>query len=189
MSTVFPIFFCFIRRKVFTLSVTYGDSSSATTCPLRLLRSHLSHRERHWRAGQAHAGRAKFDFIENSSALLQRAAASGQYPLSSCCESLRQGTTVYDKTKLCSSRVGLADTPVPLPLGEVSAKQTERARTLAAVVAAAPKGEPCGAPCPLYKYTENPVGKGRSAGKTQKNRFPSCQTGQNALFYSHSLTV
>ena len=45
------------------------------------------------------------------------------------------------------------------------------------------------APCPLYKYTENPVGKGRSAGKTQKNRFPSCQTGQNALFYSHSLTV
>ena len=41
-----------------------------------------------WRAGQAHAGRAKFDFIENSSALLQRAAASGQYPLSSCCESL-----------------------------------------------------------------------------------------------------
>jgi len=45
------------------------------------------------------------------------------------------------------------------------------------------------APCPLYKYTENPVGKGRSAGKTQKNRFPSCKTGQNALFYSHSLTV
>ena len=39
---------------------------------------HLSHRERHWRAGQAHAGRAKFDFIVNSSALLQRAAASRQ---------------------------------------------------------------------------------------------------------------
>ena len=61
---------------------------------------------------------------------------------------------------------------------------------LAAVVAVAPKGGALGgAPCPLYKYTENPVGKGRSAGKTQKNRFPSCQTGQNALFYSHSLTV
>ena len=53
-----------------------------------------------------------------------------------------------------------------------------------------PKGGALGGEgCPLYKYTENPVGKGRSAGKTQKNRFPSCQTGQNALFYSHSLTV
>ena len=52
-----------------------------------------------------------------------------------------------------------------------------------------PEGEPCGTPCPLYKYTENPIGKGRSAGKTQKNRFSSCQTGQNALFYSHSLTI
>ena len=49
---------------------------------------HLSHRERHWRAGQAHAGRAKPYFFGNSSALLQRAAALGQYPLSSCCESL-----------------------------------------------------------------------------------------------------
>ena len=33
-----------------------------------------------WRDGQAHAGRAKFLYIENSSALLQRAAASEQYP-------------------------------------------------------------------------------------------------------------
>ena len=33
-----------------------------------------------WRVGQAHAGRAKFLYIENSSALLQRAAASEQYP-------------------------------------------------------------------------------------------------------------
>ena len=31
-----------------------------------------------WRVGQAHAGRAKFLYIENSSALLQRAAASRQ---------------------------------------------------------------------------------------------------------------
>ena len=35
---------------------------------------------RRWRAGQAHAGQAKFDFIVDSSALLQRAAASEQYP-------------------------------------------------------------------------------------------------------------
>ena len=41
-----------------------------------------------WRTGQVHTGRAKFTLSENSSALLQRAAASGQYPLSSCCESL-----------------------------------------------------------------------------------------------------
>ena len=46
-----------------------------------------------------------------------------------------------------------------------------------------PKGRALGAsPCPLYKYTENPIGKGRSTGKTQKNRFSSCKTGQNALF-------
>ena len=38
---------------------------------------HLSQRERHWRAGQAHAGRAKSDFFGNSSALLQRAGPSG----------------------------------------------------------------------------------------------------------------
>ena len=30
---------------------------------------------------------------------------------------LEQGTTVYDKNKLCSSRVGLTGTPVALPLG------------------------------------------------------------------------
>ena len=39
---------------------------------------HLSHRERHWRAGQGPAGRAKFTLFENRSALLQRAAASRQ---------------------------------------------------------------------------------------------------------------
>ena len=33
-----------------------------------------------WRVGQAHAGRAKFLYIKNRSALLQRAAASEQYP-------------------------------------------------------------------------------------------------------------
>ncbi len=37
---------------------------------------------------------------------------------------------VFGQSELCSSRVGLTDTPVPLPLGEVAAKQTERARTL-----------------------------------------------------------
>ena len=36
----------------------------------------LSQRESLWQAGQAHAGRAKFDFIGNSSALLQRFTAA-----------------------------------------------------------------------------------------------------------------
>ncbi len=58
------------------------------TSPSRLRRATSPIEGRHWQAGQAHAGRAKFDFIGNSSALLQRAAASGQYPLSSCCGSL-----------------------------------------------------------------------------------------------------
>ena len=64
-------------------------------CPLSHLRCQLPQRGSHWRVGQAHAGRAKLVFIVNSSALLQRAAASGQYPLSSCCESLSQGTIFY----------------------------------------------------------------------------------------------
>ena len=38
----------------------------------------LPQRGSHWRVGQAHAGRAKFTLSENSSALLQRAAASRQ---------------------------------------------------------------------------------------------------------------
>ena len=63
-------------------------------------------------------------------ALLQRAAASGQYPLSSCRESRQRSTTVSEKIRLCSSRVGLTGTPEAPPLGELSPKVTERARTL-----------------------------------------------------------
>ena len=45
-----------------------------------------------WRDGQAHAGRAKFLYIENSSALLQRAAASEQYPCQAAANLCQQGT-------------------------------------------------------------------------------------------------
>ena len=63
-------------------------------------------------------------------ALLQRAAASGQRTLSSCREPRQRSTTVSEKIRLCSSSVGLTGTPEALPLGELSPKVTERARTL-----------------------------------------------------------
>ena len=58
-------------------------------------------------------------------ASLTGAAASGQYPLSSCCGSRPQGTTVSGQRKLCSSRVGLTGTPVPPPLGEVALRSND----------------------------------------------------------------
>ena len=76
-----------VTERARTLTEKYGrcDSITLTKALLiavrRLYRTglalsviasqcHLSQRERHWRAGQAHAGQAKFDFIVNSSALL-----------------------------------------------------------------------------------------------------------------------
>ena len=53
-------------------------------------------------------------------ALLQRAAASGQYPLSSCRESRQRSTPVSEKIRLCSSRVGLTDSPEAPLLGELA---------------------------------------------------------------------
>ena len=66
-----------------------------------------------------------------------------------------------------------------------------RCRSTAPLVggASGEEAKRCAAPCPLYKYTENLPQNWGGAGKTRKNRFSSCQTGQNALFYSHSLTI
>ena len=69
--------------------------------------------------------------------------------------------------------------------GELSPKVTERLY----------EGQPAREPQPCRKGTalfNFPMSLPRIQAetvKTQKNRFPSCQTGQNALFYSHSLTV
>ena len=50
--------------------------------------------------------------------------------LSSCRESWQRSTTVSEKIRLCSFRVGLTGTPEALPLGELSPKVTERERML-----------------------------------------------------------
>ena len=74
----------------------------------------LSHRESPWQAGPCYRGQRLLD----------------KRTLSSCRESWQRSTTVSDKIRLCSSRVGLTGTPVAPPLGELSPKVTERARML-----------------------------------------------------------
>ena len=88
----------------------------------------LPQRGSHWRAGPLFAGCLRPDRAQKSGPRLRGQRLLNKSALSSCCESRPQGTTVSDKIKLCLSRVGLTGTPVPLPMGEVSAQQTERAR-------------------------------------------------------------
>ena len=90
----------------------------------------LPQRGSHWRAGPLCTGRPRPDRAQKSGPRLRGQRLLDKSTLSSCCESRPQGTTVLGQRKLCSSRVGLTGTPVPLPLGEVAAKQTERARIL-----------------------------------------------------------
>ena len=87
----------------------------------------LPQRGSHWRAGPLFAGCLRPDRAQKSGPRLRGQRLLNKSALSSCCESRPQGTTVSDKIKLCLSRVGLTGTPVPLPMGEVSPKVTERA--------------------------------------------------------------
>ena len=87
----------------------------------------LPQRGSHWRAGPLFAGCLRPDRAQKSGPRLRGQRLLNKSALSSCCESRPQGTTVSGQRKLCSSRVGLTGTPVPLPLGEVSPKVTERA--------------------------------------------------------------
>ena len=87
----------------------------------------LPQRGSHWRAGPLCAGRLRPDRAQKGGPRLRGQRLLDKSTLSSCCESRPQGTTVSGQRKLCSSRVGLTGTPVPLPLGEVSPKVTERA--------------------------------------------------------------
>ena len=66
-------------------------------------------------------------------ALLTGTAASGQRSLSSCRWPRQRSTTVPEKIRLCSSRVGLTGTPEAPPFGELSPKVTERARMLTVI--------------------------------------------------------
>ena len=79
--------------------------------------SPLPQRGSHWRAGPLFAGCLRPDRAQKSGPRLRGQRLLNKSALSSCCESRPQGTTVSDKIKLCLSRVGLTDTPVPLPMG------------------------------------------------------------------------
>ena len=89
-------------------------------------RCQLPQRGSRWHVGPLSAGRLRSDRAQKGGPRLRGQRLLDKSTLSSCCESRPQGTTVSGESKLCSSRVGLTDTPVPLPLGEVSPQVTER---------------------------------------------------------------
>ena len=89
----------------------------------------LSHRESPWQAGQLPTGRLSPDMAQKGGPCYRGQRLLDKRTLSSCRESWQRSTTVSEKIRLCSFRVGLTDTPEALPLGELSPKVTERART------------------------------------------------------------
>ena len=90
----------------------------------------LSHRESPWQAGSLPTGRLSSDMAQKGGPCYRGQRLLDKRTLSSCRESWQRSTTVSDKIRLCSSRVGLTGTPVAPPLGELSPKVTERARML-----------------------------------------------------------
>ena len=91
----------------------------------------LSHRESPWQAGPLPTGRLSSDMAQKGGPCYRGQRLLDKRTLSSCRESWQRSTTVSEKIRLCSSRVGLTGTPEAPPLGELSPKVTERARTLA----------------------------------------------------------
>ena len=79
----------------------------------------------------------------------------------------------------------LASSPEAPLQGELSPKVTERLYE----GQPAHEPQPCRKGTALFNFSMSLPRIQAETVKTQKNRFPSCQTGQNALFYSHSLTV
>ena len=89
----------------------------------------LSHRESPWQAGPLPTGRLSPDMAQKGGPCYRGQRLLDKRTLSSCRESWQRSTTVSEKIRLCSFRVGLTGTPEALPLGELSPKVTERART------------------------------------------------------------
>ena len=108
----------------------HGLDLSVSVLALSGASRQLPQRGSHWRAGPLCTGRPRPDRAQKSGPRLRGQRLLDKSTLSSCCGARPQGTTVLGQRKLCSSRVSLTGTPVPLPLGEVAAKQTERARML-----------------------------------------------------------
>ena len=100
-------------------------------CPLsRACARQLPQRGSPWQAGPLPTGRLRPDMAQKGGPCYRGQRLLDKRTLSSCRESWQRSTTVSDKIRLCSSRVGLTGTPVAPPLGELSPKVTERARML-----------------------------------------------------------
>ena len=123
------LFFVLCQRHA--LSVTFAAALSwRHALSVIAARCQLPQRGSHWQAGPLFAGRIRPDRAQKSGPRLRGQRLLDKSTLSSCCGARPQGTTVLGQRKLCSSRVSLTGTPVPLPMGEVSPKVTERARML-----------------------------------------------------------
>ena len=97
-------------------------------CPLsRACARQLPQRGSLWQAGQLSAGRLRPDRAQKGGPCYRGQRLLDKRTLSSCRESWQRSTTIPEKIRLCSSRVGLTGTPVAPPLGELSPKVTERA--------------------------------------------------------------
>ena len=84
----------------------------------------------HWQAGPLPTGRPRPDKAQKGGPCLRGQRFLDKRALSSCRWPRQRSTTVPEKIRLCSSRVGLTGTPEAPPLGELSPKVTERARML-----------------------------------------------------------
>ena len=92
-------------------------------------RRRCSQRGSPWQAGPLPTGRLRPDMAQKGGPCYRGQRFLDKRTLSSCRESWQRSTTVSEKIRLCSFRVGLTGTPVAPPLGELSPKVTERART------------------------------------------------------------
>ena len=124
------LLFFVLRQRDQPLSLAFARQFPRQRHALSGASRQLPQRGSHWRAGPLCTGRPRPDRAQKSGPRLRGQRLLDKSTSSSCCESRPQGTTVLGQRKLCSSRVSLTGTPVPLPMGEVAAKQTERARML-----------------------------------------------------------
>ena len=118
-SASLPLASCWPRpQQLLPVSATGGGRRR---CPQR---------ESPWQAGPLPTGRLSPDMAQKGGPCYRGQRLLDKRTLSSCRESWQRSTTVSEKIRLCSFRVGLTGLPMAPPLGELSPKVTERARTL-----------------------------------------------------------
>ena len=110
------------------LSLRSGSRETGLPSQSRSARQ-LPQRGSPWQAGPLPTGRLSPDMAQKGGPCYRGQRQLDKRTLSSCRESWQRSTTVSEKIRLCSFRVGLTGTPEAPPLGELSPKVTERART------------------------------------------------------------